>query len=112
MIRRHISHAVPLTLALALAAGSVRADCVLPPPPNKVPDGTSASEQEMMGAMQTLKQYDGDVNVYLKCLEFEQHQNRLGADERDARHNAAISQLEKVASRFNEQVRVFKAKHG
>ena len=110
MTRRHISAA--LFLALALAARGVHADCVLPPPPSKVPDGTSASEQEMMSAMQTLKQYDGDVNVYLKCLEFEQRQNRMGVDERESKHNAAVAQLERVASRFNEQVRAFKAKHG
>jgi hypothetical protein len=110
MIRRHISTA--MLLALALAAGGVHADCVLPPPPSKVPDGISASEQEMMSAMQTLKEYDGDVNSYLKCLEFEGRQNRLRTDERESKHNAAVAQLEKIASKFNEQVRAFKAKHG
>ena len=91
---------------------SAWADCVLPPPPSKVPDGNAATEQEMATAMQTLKQYDGDVNVYLKCLEFEERQNRLPGVLRTARHNDAVSALEKVAAKFNEQVRLFKAKHG
>jgi len=96
-----------------LAAASSRADeCVLPPAPSKIPDGTQASQQEMLSAMQTLKQYDGDVNVYLKCLDFEERQKRLPPTDVEARHNAAVAQLEKVAAKFNDQVRVFKAKHG
>jgi hypothetical protein len=98
-----------VTLGTALPA---LADCVLPPSPSKIPDGSSANEQEMITAMQTLKQYDGDVNVYLKCLEFEQKQNRLSVALRDSRHNEAVGALEKVATKFNEQVRLFKAKHG
>ncbi len=106
-----------LALALALFAGSLarpaRADdCVLPPPPSRVPDGSTASEQEMVTAMQTLKQYDGDVSVYLKCLEFEAKQNRIADAIRDLKHDAAVSQLQEVADKFNQQVRVFKSKHG
>jgi hypothetical protein len=93
-----------------VAALPAYAECVLPPAPSKIPDGTSASEQEMVTAMKTLKQYNGDVTVYLKCLEFEAKQNRLSTSEQEKRHNAALSQLEKIAAQFNEQVRVFKNK--
>ncbi|HTW37437.1 MAG TPA: hypothetical protein VMD49_02620 [Steroidobacteraceae bacterium] len=101
--------------ALAAAAAfalPARAGCVLPPPPSKIPDGSVANTQEMLTAMQTLKEYNGDVTVYLKCLEFEAKQNRLSASIRDMRHDAAIEQLQEIADRFNEQVRVFKSKHG
>ena len=103
-------------ICAALVAGIVCcapafADCQLPPAPSKVPDGASASEPEMIAAMQTLKAYDGDVNVYLKCLEFEERQNHMTAQQRDTQHNAAITQLQKVADKFNEQVRAFKSKH-
>jgi hypothetical protein len=99
----------------ALVAGMIThlpayADCVLPEAPSKIPDGTSASQPEMIAAMQTLKAYNGDVQVYLKCLEFETKQNRMSSDEQAKKHNAAVSQLEKVAAKFNEQVRVFKSK--
>ncbi|HTV52323.1 MAG TPA: hypothetical protein VME21_14135 [Steroidobacteraceae bacterium] len=109
MIDRTPLYASLIALLTTLPA---RADCVLPPAPSKVPDGTSASEQEMLSAMQTLKQYDGDVNIYLKCLEFEEKQMRLSSGERETKHNTAVAQLEKVASKFNEQVRVYKSKHG
>jgi hypothetical protein len=98
-------------LAAVVSALPAHADCVLPPPPSKIPDGASATEQQMISAMQTLKEYDGDVNVYLKCLEFEERQNRLSPGEHTRQHNVAVSQEEKVAGQFNEQVKVFKSKH-
>jgi hypothetical protein len=88
------------------------AGCTLPPAPSKVPDGNAASEQEMVAAMQTLKRYNTDVTNYVKCLEFEANQNRLSRDEQARQHNAAIDGLQAIAAKFNEQVRLFKAKSG
>ncbi|HUN75104.1 MAG TPA: hypothetical protein VMU40_11390 [Steroidobacteraceae bacterium] len=100
------------TLLATFAPAPARADCLLPPPPSKVPDGASASQQEMITAMQTLKQYDGDVSIYLKCLDYESRENRLAPTERDLKHDAAVNRLQQVVDKFNEQVRVFKSKHG
>ena len=101
-------------LCLALVASAITlpafADCALPTAPAKVPDGASAKEPEMVAAMQTLKQYDTDVNTYVKCLEFEAKQNRLSREEQARRHNAAMDSLTQTAAKFNEQVRVFKSK--
>ncbi|HEY8508364.1 MAG TPA: hypothetical protein VIL32_08410 [Steroidobacteraceae bacterium] len=95
-----------------LAAGPVFAECVLPPAPTKIPDGNTATEAEMVAAMQTLKRYDGDVNTYLKCLEFEAKQNRITKDDQSRKHNQAVDLLQSIANKFNEQVRIFKAKNG
>jgi len=101
-----------LALALACAASlPARAECVLPPAPSKIPDGSTANEQEMLTAMQTLKEYNSDVETYTKCLEFEAKQNRLSRAEEERMHNAAIDTLQKIANKFNEQVRTFKAKN-
>ncbi len=101
-------------LAVACAASMVAHadDCVLPPAPSKIPDGSTASEQEMVSAMQTLKQYNGDVDTYLKCLDFEAKQNRLSKTEEERKHNDAVDAMTKIAAKFNEQVRTFKAKSG
>jgi hypothetical protein len=102
-----------LAVALAYAASlPAHADCVLPPAPSKIPDGSSASEQEMLTAMQTLKEYNGDVETYAKCLEFEAKQNRMSHMDAEKMHNTAVETLQKVAAKFNEQVRTFKAKSG
>ena len=108
---------MPRKRLFALLAGcafalEASAGCSLPPPPSKVPDGSMASEQEMVVAMQTLKRYNTDVNNYVKCLEFEANQNRLSRDEQARQHNSAIDGLQSVAAKFNEQVRLFKAKSG
>lgn len=88
------------------------ADCTLPTAPAKIPDGATAKEPEMVAAMNTLKQYDADVNTYVKCLEFEAKQNRLSREEQARKHNAAMDSLTQTAAKFNEQVKVFKSKAG
>ena len=108
--RRVILAAVAVAYAASMAAYAD--DCVLPPAPSKIPDGSSANEQEMVSAMQTLKQYNGDVDTYLKCLDFEQKQNRLSRTEEERKHNEAVDTMSKIAAKFNEQVRTFKAKSG
>lgn len=109
MIRIKFYAAVAVALVISMPA---LADCTLPPPPSKIPNGSTASEQEMLAAMNTLKEYNGDVNVYLKCLDYEVKQNRMPASVRDAKNNSAVTELQTVADKFNQQVRAFKAKHG
>jgi hypothetical protein len=102
-----------LAVALAYAASlPAYADCQLPPAPSKIPDGNSASEQEMLTAMNTLKEYNGDVETYTKCLDFEAKQNHLSRSQEEKMHNDAVDTLQKIAAKFNEQVRTFKAKKG
>ena len=103
-----------LSAACACAVSlPARADqCRLPPAPSKIPDGSTASQQEMVTAMETIKQYNGDVQTYLKCLDFEARQNQLSPGDQTNLHNAAVDQLTHVADEFNQQVRTFKAKHG
>jgi len=66
----------------------------------------------MITAMQTLKEYNADVDTYLKCLDFETKQNRLSANDQEKMHNNAVDTMQKVAAKFNEQVRTFKSKKG
>jgi hypothetical protein len=104
-----------ILLAMAIACATslpAYADCVLPPAPSKIPDAKSASEQEMVTAMQTLKEYNGDVETYTKCLEFEAKQSHMSHADEERLHNDAVAMLQKIAAKFNEQVRAFKAKNG
>ena len=108
---------LPKRILLGVALGCAAclpayADCVLPPAPSKIPDGNTATQQEMMTAMQTLKEYNQDVETYTKCLEFEASHNRLSNSDAQRMHNAAVDTLQKIAAKFNEQVRTFKAKSG
>ncbi|HEY6483276.1 MAG TPA: hypothetical protein VIY54_07100 [Steroidobacteraceae bacterium] len=110
-----------------LAAGPVRADCSYPPPPDKLPDGNTATLQEMVAAQKTVKDYDKAINAYLACIQLEKDAAASKAGDKPTpeqkkalddmsrveiqKHNAAVDQDQSVAARFNEQVKAFKAKN-
>lgn len=112
-----------LALAALFGAGLVNADCVYPKAPSSMPDGTTASEEEMLDGMKAVKSYNAEVTAYLSCLDMEM-QARIDAAGTEApaeqieqikaiqakRHNAAVEELEAHAARFNEQVRAYKAR--
>jgi len=113
-----------------LSAGTAYADCSYPTPPDHLPDGNTATLQEMVEAQKAVKEYDKAINAYVACIQLERN-DAVGkvakpgetptAEQKKAmedmervevqKHNAAIDQLQNVADRFNEQVRVYKAKN-
>lgn len=113
-----------------LSAGTAYADCSYPPPPDHLPDGNTATLQEMVEAQKTVKEYDKAINAYVACIQLERddavgklakpgetptpEQKKAMQDMERVeiqKHNAAIDQLQSVADRFNEQVKVYKAKN-
>lgn len=100
------------TVAIACAASiPAYANCHLPPAPSKIPQGAVASKQQMITAMETIKEYNHDVKTYLKCLDFQVRQNQMSSDDQVSLHNAAVDQLKRIAAEFNKQVVIFKSKH-
>jgi hypothetical protein len=113
--------------AFAVIAGPVYADCSYPPPPEKLPDGNTATLEEMVSANKAVKEYETAVNAYLSCIKLE-YDDALGkagdkpdADKKKAldemdrmtvqKHNATVDQAQAIADRFNAQVRAYKAKN-
>jgi hypothetical protein len=110
-------------LAGLLAAAAASAECSYPRAPSGLPDGATASEEEMVNGMKAIKEYNNQVTAYLNCLETEMN-TRIESVGPDAppeqveqikaihtkRHNAAVEELENIAARFNEQVKVYKAR--
>lgn len=113
--------AITLLVAGVLLSTAANADCAYPKAPGNAPDGLTATEQEMLDGMRTVKDYNERVTVYLECLEKEKNA-RIEAAGPDAppdqiaqiktihskRHNAAVEELEAHAARFNEQVKAYK----
>ncbi len=110
--------------AVAAFAGPVYADCSYPPPPEHLPDGNTATMAEMVAGQKAVKEYDGQINAYNSCITLERDDaiakagDKLTAEQKAEmdkvvvqKHNAAVDQLQSIAERFNEQVRVFKAKN-
>jgi len=96
--------------AVVLYSVSAGAECLLPAAPSRIPDGSTATGQEMVAAMRTLKQYNDDVTEYTKCLDFEERRNRISFDDQEKHKDLALNTLATVAGLFNEQVRRFKAR--
>lgn len=108
-----------VVLALALATGSLaaRADCVYPKPPASIPNGATATEAEMLAAMEAFKAYDAQVKAYGECLDAETKAKAAGTAQlmqlktmQAKKLNAAVDELQAKAKQFNEQVRIFKAR--
>jgi hypothetical protein len=112
------------TAAVALlAAGTAHADCLYPAAPDKIPDGATATLNDMLAGQKTVNAYNKAVNDYVACIDKELDDNiakqgdKLKPEQKTEmqrveaqKHNAAIDQLQSIADRFNEQVKVFKAK--
>src|SRR5215475_10238247 len=59
-----------LVAGAALAFGSAAyADCSYPKAPEAVPDGKTATEEQMVKAMHELKDYNVAMTEYLGCLD-------------------------------------------
>ena len=98
-------------IALVFAFSS-QADCAFPKPPASIPDGKTASQEEMVGAMAAFKVYNDEVTAFGACIE----QETKGASSMQIKAmqtkkiNAAVDELQAKAKLFNEQVRIFKAR--
>ena len=111
-----------LVLGMLMAAAA-QAECAYPKEPANLPDGATATQEQIVEGMKAVKEYNGQVTAYLGCLEQEMNA-RVEAAGPDApaeqieqikaihtkRHNAAVEALEQTAGRFNDQVKTFKAR--
>jgi hypothetical protein len=113
------SSVAALTLLAALATTAAQGACIYPRAPDNIPDGRSATYEQMVEAQKAVKQFDADIAAYNACLTMELE--ALAADPAidDARraelaemqvkkNNAAVDEAQAVADRFNEQLRAFK----
>jgi hypothetical protein len=117
---------IPLTLVFAFGfAAHAQATCSYPQSPAAPPDGNTATREEMIAAKHDFDRYNGEMNAYLDCLNLEMDAapkdlSKMTADEKKKadqeakilvqRHNAAVDELTAVVGRFNEQLKIFKAK--
>lgn len=86
-----------------------------------IPNGDSASKEEMIAGQRDVKAFVASMEAYLDCLLEEEKAARAEAelspeDEQqreemvNKKYNAAVDEMEMVAARFNEQVQAFKAR--
>jgi hypothetical protein len=107
----------------ALGAAPVHADCPYPAAPTKIPDGASATLEDMIAGQKAVNEYQKAINDYTSCIDKDLDDKIAKAGDKlkpeqkadmqkveAQKHNAAVDQLQSIADRFNEQVKVFKAR--
>ena len=111
---------VPFLLALCATA---EAACVYPQTPQALPNGNSATKEEMLAAQGLVKDYVKSVQeTYLPCLDQEKADAISGLDNMDPeftarkasidaihakKHNAALDELQVFVDRWNAEKKAY-----
>jgi hypothetical protein len=118
---------ISLTLALALgAAAHAQSSCTYPAAPVSPPDGATATKDQMIAANKDYGRYNTEMNGYLDCLKAAsdaltpKDASKLSTEEKKKiddqqkiliqKSNAAVDELQAAVGRFNEQLKIYKAK--
>lgn len=88
-----------IAATLALACGQAMG-CDLPSAPGAIPDGKKVSKDVMLAKKKEIDKYKREVEEYLTC------------EVNPVRAQTAQAELDRVSSRFNAEVRAFKAANG
>jgi len=116
---------MPLFVIVSLSAAAVaQADCSYPRAPDRMPDGNTASLDDMKSAKGQVEKYNKDMEAYLSCIKLEHDDamakqgTNLSEDQKKQmalmyaqKNDAAVDELQAVAGRFNDQVKAYKSKH-
>ncbi len=97
--------------------------CGAPAAPSEVPDGATATREQMVAAHATVQAFDQATTIYTQCLDTTAYQAAVQfkavATTADTQtlsalqtqlHNDAIDRDQSLANRFNAQLRLFKAR--
>ena len=88
-----------VSVAILCAMGSTPIlACERPSAPTSIPDGATASKEDMLAAKRAVDAFKTGMEEYLAC------------EKSGAKKDAGAAELIKVADRFNAQVKAFKAK--
>jgi hypothetical protein len=114
---------VSLAAVLVLSGLSARAACVYPQAPQEIPNGATATKDQMLAAQAQVKEYSSAVqDTYLPCLDKEEAAAEAALDPGDPqyaqkkltlqsvqakKHNAALDELTALAGRWSEEIKAF-----
>ncbi len=86
-----------------------------------VPNGNTATKEDMLTGQKGVKTYVAEIEVYLECIIAEEKTARdtLGAlepeqeqereDMVNKKYNAAVDEMERLAAQFNSEVQAYNA---
>ena len=81
-----------------------------------IPNGATATMENMVAGQTNFKSYNADMEAYLACLDSELSKVSKNLDNyqgiqsnSDSKYNAAVDELVEAQNQWNEAVRAFKA---
>lgn len=86
-----------------------------------IPNGNTATKEEMIEGQRGVKTYVAAMEVYLECIVEEEKQARATLadlqpedeqereDALNKKYNAAVDEMERVAAQFNAEVQAYRA---
>lgn len=111
-----------LLVSLALiAAAPLALACDYPAPPKDLPDGATATKEEMLAGVKKISAYQDNMTEYLSCVESDEvvamqalaDDDEEGKAQRklmfDKKYNAAVDEQTRTVEEFNAEIREFKA---
>ena len=91
------------------------ADCNYPKMDFVIPNGATATMENMVAGQTNFKSYNADMEAYLACLDSELSKVSKDLDNyleiqdlSDSKYNAAVDELKEAANQWNEAVRAYK----
>ena len=112
LYRRAVPEATVPSGGAEASASQTIGDCK-PPAAPEIPDGGSASTEQMIAGQRRMKAFVADGQAYLKCIDAVADDKDRATIDRNAaigEHNRMVGELERSAADFNDQLRSFKAR--
>lgn len=87
-----------------------------------IPNGTTATKEDMLQGQRDVKKFVADMEIYLECIVDEEKAARAGIEELSAndeqqredmlnkKYNAGVDDMERRAAQFNVEVQAYRAK--
>jgi len=87
-----------------------------------IPNGSTATKDDMLNGQRNVKTYVAAMEVYLECIvddekmavgsldDLEPEEEQQREDLMNKKYNAAVDEMERVAAQFNAEVQAYKAK--
>ena len=97
------------TIATLLSTAATASNCKAPPKVN-LPDGASATEEQMVKARRDIIQYQKDGRKYLDCLaalDTEANKENPEADKIRDQYEAVLGEMQSLQLRFEEQIAAY-----
>lgn len=87
-----------------------------------IPNGTTATKEEMLEGQRSVKAYVDAMEAYLECIveeeklaraaieELSPEQEQQREDMLNKKYNAAVDEMERLAAQYNVEVQAYRAK--